>query len=309
MNKNKLIYLISWILFIIAFMNIFLGLILYKNIKIELYDISEDVWIIGANIINTLEKQSSRQSHSDIINNGNSWYDYKVSLENENRYQEFLSGIINRWDSVENCYNLENSLESDKCIKAYKKKILSSINKVKIYWPITERYDIVKEICKYGQVTTENIEQCIKANFVKTLDATVFDCSNIFKEDKNIKLKCYESAFEWWLMKDYKTKFMDLMLDLNEWLISVDKKWRVITSKLNKKTLEEHPEYLSTFWLIRPYFIDTDILEQDFIKSDKDLYEFLKWKVEQFNNLQDVEIYKYSTFIKDNPNLNIIINK
>lgn len=294
LQNKKLIYFISWILTIIWLLNIFLADIIYNNLNIELYDPSNDINQVATPLTKTLEKKSIRLSQSDTAQNANSLADYNNQKEIDDKYNTFMMNLFkNNW-RVDKCYELDTWIFIDKCIKQYKKKLLTNIKKVNLD---RVTYNIIlKDICSYWQNTPEDINKCINNNSIQVKSVNIFECATAYPDNRELKMECYKTNFKNIVMwKKYRV-FMSRILDMNKGLIKIDSKWRVITKKVDSKLLKEHPEYWTMFSDLSPHFTNEDILDADFVKKDMDLYNFLKWEIKYYNNEDNFKIYKYSTY-------------
>lgn len=299
MNK-KIIYFLSWIFLIIWFLNIFLWTILSKNINIELYDISDDITEIWEPLFTTLENQWNRNAQLDISNNGNNEFDYIQEVKKNNYYDSIYGSIIDGWLSVEQCYTLRTTLEIDNCIKDYWNKVLQNLLYVNIWKDMKDKLDITKTICSYWQRTDINIDNCIEKNFIHNANLNYFECIETFKEDdKKYKEKCFERRFQSYLAQWINDNFLRLTLEYNKWLYNIDSKWRIVIKNLSSELLEKEPVYKKMFAVVQPYFTDIEYLDEEIKNIDIDLYNFFKWKIDYYNNLDNFELFPHSKFIQE----------
>jgi len=293
LNKKN-IYFISWIFIIIWLLNIFLVNILQNNININLYDPNPDINQAASILTETLDKQSIHNSQIEVKNNANSILDYNQNKEINTKYNNFVKTLLQKWWKVSECYNLKQDLQKDKCIKEYRTNLLTNIKTLNLDFKNYNK--LLKEICNYWQVDSNSILECINKNSIDIKKINLFKCSDYYKDNKKLKMKCFDKNFQTTIWIVQKDAFMQGLINLSKQLINIDSKWRVIIRKLDSKILKEHPEYWTIFQNISPYFINNEEIEKPYIKKDKDLYNFLKEKIKYYNNFNNFNIYKYSTF-------------
>jgi len=300
LNKNTL-YIIASVLFIISLMNLFLWTILFKSIKINLYDPQKDINQLAIPLTETLEKYADRNAQVNIDNNWNSWFDHKLTLDRNKKYNDFMDNVIKNWLPITECNNLEYWIDKDKCFKEYRNKLLLWLSSVVI--DKYNEYDLVKNICQYWQNNQIDINNCIWNSFLKTKQFNIFECKDVFYDNIDLEKGCYEKNFDNLLSSANAENFLWMMVEISKALYHTDSKWRVISKVIDSKTLKENPIYKSNFAYIIPYFRWVDVLDKDYVKNNKILYLYLKEKIDYFNNPNNFDMYKYSLFRDKYPEL------
>jgi len=293
LNKKN-IYFISWIFIIIWLLNLFLINILQKNINIDLYDPQPDINDKASILTETLDKQAIHNSQINIKNNANSILDYNNTKKINTNYNNFVKDLLKRWGKVSECYNFKQDILKDKCIKEYKINLLQNLKTLNLNFNNYNK--ILQEICNYWQVNNKDITMCIKENSINIKTINIFKCSDYYKENKDLKLKCFQTNLHSIISGWRQISYMKGLIKLSSNLVKIDSKWRIILKKIDQKMIKEHPEYWILFYNVSPYFINTDEIEKPYIKKDIDLYNFLKKKIKYYNNFNNFDIYKYSTF-------------
>jgi len=303
--NTKMLYFLSWIFIIIAIINIFLANILFQNTIIELYDPADDINDAAKTITETLEKQSERRALVWVENNANTKFEAEWLKKENEIFKSKIKKIISNW-TVDDCYKeFKRALNIDKCVKQYKAQIFLNLWYYNI--PTEDLKQLIKEVCQYWQMSKEWIEKCIKQNSIHVKPINIFKCKELYNSDKDLLKECYRKAIDSEIYKMTSKSFMDWILEYNKKLIKVDKKWRVITRKIDSKLLKEHPEYWTMFMDVKPYFVNLEINNNKLLENYPLLKEVLKEYVYKYNNLKQYDIFKYSKY-KDKINDKIEIH-